>query len=386
MNIPLSKATGAIYKHVAKPILFKQKPDKVHERMVRNGSRLQKYPLAMKAARAGFAFKDEAALGQTIKGIHFSNPVGLSAGLDKNFELVTVMKAVGFGFMEGGSVTFHECHGNPRPWFHRLPINKSLVVHVGLANKGVKHIINTIQDYSPTQYTDFPLNISVAKTNSPEACDEQDAIDDYIGSLKALKKADVGTMYTLNISCPNTYGGEPFTTPDRLDHLLTAVDALKLTKPVFIKMPIDLPWPAFEKLVQIADKHKVTGLTIGNLAKHRTPDIKAELPAHIEGNLSGKPTQELSNNLIKLTRESFGKRFVIIGVGGIFTAEDAYTKIKQGADLVELITGMIFQGPQLIGAINRELVTLLEKDGYTNIREAVSAHCDTFTATKTKRA
>jgi dihydroorotate dehydrogenase (fumarate) len=370
---------------VAKPVLFKQKPDKVHERMVRNGSRIQRSKLVMKAAHAAWAYQNEPALSQTIQGIHFANPVGLSAGLDKNFELVPIMKAVGFGYMEGGSVTLQECKGNPRPWFHRLPVNKSLVVHVGLANKGVHHVIKTISAYDPKQYADFPLNISVAKTNSPEACDEQDAINDYVGSLKALQKANVGTMYTLNISCPNTYGGEPFTTPERLEHLLAAVDELNLAKPVFIKMPIDLAWPEFEKLVSVADKHRVAGLTIGNLAKKRTSKVNDELPAEVKGNLSGKPTQELSNNLIRLTRQNFGDRFIIIGVGGIFTAEDAYIKIKLGADLVELITGMIFQGPQIIGTINRELVTLLQRDGYKNISEAVGAHCD-VPVSKVKRS
>lgn len=361
------------YKHLAKPLLFKQKPDTVHERMIKSGSRVQRLPFVRSGLRASFAYRNEDMLGQTILGIHFANPVGLSAGLDKNFKLIQLMQAVGFGFMEGGSVTYEPCPGNPRPWFYRLPANKSIVVHVGLANHGVKAAIRTIQSYASKQLNDFPLNVSVAKTNSPAACEDADAIADYVGSLRALKTAGIGNMYTLNISCPNTYGGEPFTTPDRLSALLTAVDKLALDKPVFIKMPIDLAWPEFKQLVAVAAKHQIAGLTIGNLAKKRTAAINRELPAEVKGNLSGQPTRKLSNDLIKHTREDFGDRFVIIGVGGIFSADDAYTKIKNGADLVELVTGLIFEGPQVIGQINHDLAALARRDGYTNIREAVGA-------------
>lgn len=376
MNRTISTVAGHAYTHAIKPILFRQAPDRVHERMIKSGSHLQRVSLLRRAAHGSFAYTDEAVLGQDILGIHFSNPVGLSAGLDKNFKLVPMMKAIGFGFMEGGSLTYQPCPGNERPWFHRLPENKSLVVHVGLANEGVEAITNRLKAYSPQLSKNFPLNISVAKTNSRVTCDDTEAIADYIGSLRALKAANVGTMYTLNISCPNTYGGEPFTTAKRLDALLQEIDSLHLSKPVFIKMPIDLTWAEFKELGEVAAAHHIAGLTIGNLAKKRTPAINKELPNHIKGNLSGKPTQELSNQLIKLTRRHFGDRFVLIGVGGIFSAKDAYAKIKYGADLVELITGVIFQGPQLIGQINRELAQLVQQDGYHTIRQAVGTWQD----------
>lgn len=368
----ISKTTTTTYRRILKPLLFKQKPDAVHKRLLRTGSVVQRSAPLMWAFHGSLAYSNEAALSQTIEGIYFKNPVGLSAGFDKNFELVPLMKAVGYGFMEGGSLTYRPCQGNPRPWFYRLPKTKSLVVHVGLANKGVHQVIANMEAYSSRSLQDFPLNISVAKTNSPEACTESDAIDDYIGSLLELQKAAVGDMYTLNISCPNTYGGEPFTTPERLEHLLAAVDKLKLTKPLFIKMPIDLPWNSFQKLVAVADKHQVAGLTIGNLAKDRkAANLQDELPDSMEGGMSGKPTWELSNDLIRRTYQNYKGRFVIIGVGGIFSAEDAYEKIKNGANVVELITGMIFEGPQLIGQINRDLVHLLAEDGYANISQAV---------------
>lgn len=372
MIYPISTLSGQIYRTIIKPILFRNKPDAVHEGMLRSGKIIQKSRLLRSVMHTTWAYHKPSRLSQDIAGITFKNPVGLSAGFDKNFDLVPLIKSVGFGFMEGGSVTLEACSGNPRPWFHRLPKTKSIVVHVGLANRGTEAALSHIQEYPDNTLHNFPLNISVAKTNSQKACDDAEAVKDYIGSLELIKAARVGTMITLNISCPNTYGGEPFTTPERLERLLAAVDEVKLDKPVFIKMPIDLPWKDFRKLLQVIDGHKVTGVTIGNLAKNRSQmKLKDPLPDTVKGNMSGKPTWHLSNALIKQTRKAYGKRFVIIGVGGILTAEDAYTKIRLGADIVELITGMIFEGPQVVGQINRGLIRLLDSDGYTHISEAV---------------
>lgn len=370
----LSAATTFVYQHAMKPVFFRFRPDGVHSRMLRAGSVLQRSAFMRGVVRSVWAYDNPLMLSQTVRGIRFRNPVGLSAGFDKNFELPPMLKAIGFGFMEGGSLTFRPCAGNPRPWFYRLPKSKSIVVYAGLANQGVRQVVRRIQLYSPSTFQSFPLNISVAKTNSPEACNDTDAINDYIGSLRAIQKSGVGDMITLNISCPNTYGGEPFTTPERLEWLLTDVDKLALKQPVFIKMPSHLDWPAFACLLKVASRHKVAGVTISNLAKDRgQAGLMDPLPDSVKGNLSGRPTWELSNNLIRRTYKQYGDRFTIIGVGGIFSAEDAYTKIKLGASLVELVTGLIFEGPQLIGQINEGLVRLLQADGYTDITQAIGA-------------
>ncbi len=372
MNTVVSRASGYVYQKVAKPVLFRIAPDTVHNRLLETGAWVQGSGAARRLVRGAWAYTNPAVLAQTLQGLDFANPVGLSAGFDKNFELVPLMRAVGFGFMEGGSVTFRECAGNPRPWFHRLPNTKSLVVYAGLANQGAARVIGRLQALPAAATDGFPINISVAKTNSPEACSENDAVDDYVGSLHAIATAGVGDMVTLNISCPNTYGGEPFTTPGKLDRLLAAVDMVGLTQPVFIKMPCHLPWDEFDRLLAVAARHRVAGVTISNLAKDRgQAKLMDPLPDTVRGNLSGRPTWELSNHLIWRTYQTYGRRFLIIGVGGIFSAEDAYVKIRLGASLVELITGMIFEGPQLIGQINQGLARLLERDGFANVREAV---------------
>lgn len=372
MGSTIRLITGLSYRKIIKPILFTQSPDSVHSRIIKVGSFVQRSSLVRASIQFSWAHQGAPCLQQDLHNVHFSNPVGLSAGFDKNFELPPLLKAVGFGFMEGGSLTFEECLGNPRPWFYRLPKTKALVVHAGLANQGVDKQIERITSYKPDVFSDFPLIVSVAKTNSPVACDDEGGIADYVGSLKKLKISQLGQFISINISCPNTFGGEPFTTPARLDRLLTAIDSVKLSQPVLIKMPIDKPPKEFLKLVAVADKHKVVGLIIGNLAKERSHmKLKDSLPDTVKGGVSGSPTRDLSNRLIQETYRNYRNRFFIIGVGGVMSAEQAYTKIRLGASLVSLITGMIFEGPQLIGDINKGLEKLLKNDGFDTITEAI---------------
>lgn len=372
MNKAISSVTNLTYKKVLKPILFLQEPDGVHRRIVRLSGHTQKVPVALSVMRASWAYQNEAMLGQDVAGLYFKNPIGLSAGFDKNFEVMGVMKALGFGFMEGGSMTHVVCVGNPRPWFYRLPKSQSLVVYAGLGNYGSEASLSRIVATEPAFFNDFPLNISVAMTNSPDIQTQPEAIRDYVETLQSIKTANVGQMVTLNISCPNTYSGEPFSAPESLDKLLTEVDDVKLEQPVFIKMPSHLSWVQYRTLIETIAKHKVEGLTISNLVKDRSKvKLKDPLPDSVKGNLSGKPTQAASNELIKRTYREFGERFVISGVGGVFTAEDAYEKIRLGATLVQLVTGLIFEGPQMVGKINQGLVELLKRDGFTHVSQAI---------------
>lgn len=369
----LSILTRFGYIHVFKPLLFRATPDTVHARLLQMSATRQRLSWSDAIVRSVWAFQDTERLRQSIGGVTFNNPVGLSAGFDKNIEMAPTMKAVGFGFMTGGSVTFRQCDGNARPWFYRLPRQKSLVVHVGLANEGAGQVRQRLHTYTLSTFDEFPLVVSVAKTNSPQNCNDQEAIADYAGSLTILRDTPNISVFEINISCPNTYGGEPFTTPQRLEPLLMAIDALDIHKPIWVKMPLNLAWLDFKKLLEVIAKHNVQAVTIGNLSKDRSGIPSTELPAEVAGNLSGLPTQALSDDLIRRTYEEYGKRLTIIGVGGIFSAEDAYRKICNGASLVALITGMIFEGPQLIGQINHDLVKLLKEDGFKNISEAVGS-------------
>ena len=368
-----SNLTRTGYKKVVKPVLFKQKPDSVHKQMIKMAKFVGAVP-GVRSLPKVWGYQNKTFLEQTVAGVTFRNPVGLSAGMDKAIETPRVMRAVGFGFMTGGSVTWGKYKGNDGAWFYRLPNTNSLVVNAGLPSEGTERVLERVNKYPKAVFDRFPLVVSVAKTNSREAASDMDAIRDYAVSLALFDSGrNVGAL-EINISCPNTFGGEPFTTPERLDMLLTAVDALELAKPVFIKMPISADMKVFKKLIDVVAKHDVAGVTIGNLRKDReNVELKDDLPKEVKGNLSGEPNREISTKLVHDTYKRYGDKLVIIGVGGIFTAEHAYEKIKAGATLVEMITGVIFEGPQVIGEINTGLVELLKRDGYSNISEAIGA-------------
>jgi len=358
------------YATIAKPLLFKQLPDTVHHRLIQVGKVIQRIPAVSEAPRLWS--HQSPRLETTVAGVRFRNPIGLSAGFDKNVDMVPIMRGVGFGFMTGGSVTALPCNGNPRPWFYRLPQSHSLVVHAGLPNQGVERVVQRIVKYPKRMFIDFPLSVSVAKTNSKETVSDSEAIDDYCTSLRRLKEENAGQMYEINISCPNTYGGQPFTTPDRLDGLLTMVDQIQLDKPLFIKMPISQPWRELRGLLEVILRHRVQGVAIGNLLHTRDKSkLKDELPDSVKGNLSGEPTRQISTELIRKTYLEYGDKLAIIGIGGVFTAEDAFEKIRAGASLVALITGMIFEGPQVVGDINAGLEQLLGDNGFASVSEAV---------------
>lgn len=368
----IRSATRLGYKKAAKPVLFLSKPDKVHRGLIKTGKRVQKMP-GVRSLPKLWSYENPI-LETTVLGVKFRNPVGLSAGFDKTIELAGVMRSVGFGWMTGGSVTWGEYGGNEGEWFHRLPKSKSLVVNAGLPSEGTEVIAKRVRSYDEKMFDGFPLVVSVAKTNSKQSVGDEAGIKDYGDSLAAFDRLDQVGFLEINISCPNTFGGEPFTTTDRLEKLLTATDKLKLKKPVIIKMPISLSLKDFDALIEVIVKHEVAGIAVGNLLKDRKKaKLKDDLPDSVKGNLSGLPNKDISTELVRRVYEKYGDRLVIIGIGGVMSAEDAYEKIKAGASLIGLITGLIYEGPQLVGDINAGLVKLLKKDGFSSLAEAVGS-------------
>jgi len=201
-----------------------------------------------------------------------------------------------------------------------------------------------------------------------------DAEEDIISAFKIAEKNNIkNSYYELNISCPNLFGQVSFYPPKNLEALLIKVTKLNIKKPIFIKMPISKTDKEILEMLNVIVKFPVAGVIFGNTQNNRKDKsfIKEELKKYPVGNFSGKPTWERSNQLIELVYKNYGKKLVIIGTGGIFSAEDAYVKIKLGASLVQFITGMIFEGPQLAAQINLGLSEFLKRDGFKNISHAV---------------
>lgn len=343
-----------IYQKIAKPIFFLIDPEAIHETISGIGQLMGKIPGGSSLTAAFFSYPD-TRLNKSLAGINFPNPVGLSAGFDYDGKLTQILPGIDFGFHTIGTITLRPYQGNPKPAYVRLKKSKGLVVNKGLKNRGAHATIKELEKL----IFKIPVGISIASTNTLFNSTREQILDIVQSFLLFEKSRVMHKYYELNISCPNTFGGEPFTVASRLEILLTAIDSLNLSRPMFIKMPIDQSETETKLLLEVSSKHKVAGVIFGNLTKDRNnPAITAEDKAtwlKSKGNVSGKPTWDRSNKLIKLTKKLYGKRFVIIGTGGIFTPEDAAYKISLGADLVQLITGMIFSGPQLIGSINCHL-------------------------------
>ncbi len=358
----------AFYRRCAKPFFFRRDPEDVHDAVTLIGERVGRFAFGRHLTSFFLSYQDPV-LVQDVLGIRFANPIGLTAGFDKNARLTHIMPAVGFGFAEVGSVTGEPCAGNPRPRLWRLPQTKGLVVHYGLKNDGAVAVSVRLR----REKLAFPVGVSIARTNAPAYAGVEEGIADYAKAFRAC--SDVGDYLTVNVSCPNTCGGEPYTDPARLDRLLTILDLIPTQKPVFIKLPVDQPFEETRRLMEVAAAHRVHGFVLSNLTKKRDrPEIVREEIIGLEkGGVSGRPTFAAGNEQLFFAYQAFKDRFVFIASGGVFTAEDAYEKIRRGASLVQLATGMIFEGPQLIGELNRGLAALLRRDGYRSVAEAVGA-------------
>ena len=299
-------------------------------------------------------------------GVDFTNPFGLSAGLDKNCDMPVLMDNVGFGFETVGSTTSRASAGNPKPWFHRLPEYDSMMVHVGLANDGSDKVIDRAEQ-AWTNAKTMQVSVSIARTNDDKCGDLDEGIEDYCISMR--RAAGRSAMVEVNVSCPNTHAGEPFTAdPDALDRLFTELDKIERPQPTLVKMPLNKTWPEFKDLLDVLAEHNVQGLSIANLQKDRTG---LEIPQQWEGGLSGGPCTVASEERIAQVYREYGERFAIAGIGGVFTPQQAYRKIRNGASLVMFISALMYRGPQQITVLKRGLAALLKRDGFEHISDAV---------------
>lgn len=334
-----------LYKSVLKPIFFLFDPEIVHDFMTNVGSFMGEFAITRWLTNLAYGYHGPD-ISKTVDGIVYKTPFLLSAGFDYNGYLSKILPCIGLGGEEIGSITAKPCVGNPKPRLTRLPKSKSIIVNKGLRNHGVDVVIERLKTLPKT---DFIKGISIAKTNCADSANIQGAIEDYLYSFRRLNEENVGDYYTINISCPNAYGGEAFITSDLLDKLLSALKTVSCTKPVYVKMPINIPWVQFESLLQVIDRYGLQGVVIGNLNKNYNDlDYRDEAPKDYAGGLSGKPCADLSTSLIARTKKLYGSRFTIIGVGGVMSSRLAKEKFDAGADLIQLITGIIYEGPGLI--------------------------------------
>ena len=358
-----------MYEKVLRPIFFRFDPEPMHDLFVGFGQFLGSNALTRWIVSASCRY-EHPSLATRVAGIDFRNPIGLGAGFDKDVRLTKVMPAVGFGFMEVGAITHFPYKGNDGLRLARLPEDRALVVHYGLKNDGAEAVEKKLRRLS----TAFPVGINIAKTNRADIKGAA-SVEDYVATYRTLSR--YFSYVTLNVSCPNAQDGRTFQDPTMLDALLSALEKEAKLRPVFLKLSVDLPMDEVDAIIAVVERHPglVDGFVLGNLSKDRSAlhlrSPQEKLDAIPDGGISGAPVKQLSTIMVRHIYKKTGGKYILIGLGGVFTAEDAYEKIKAGASLVQMVTGLVYGGPMAVKRINRGLVKLLARDGYATVADAV---------------
>lgn len=358
------------YTSMIRPMLFHMDAEQAHAMSVRWARRLA--PAAVPLQR--LLKIDEQRLCSRFWGLNFSNPIGLAAGYDKSGEAVSLLGALGFGHLEIGSVSAEPSDGNPRPRLFRLPEDQAIVVHYGLQNRGADWVADRLQQTTRL----VPVGINLVKTNRglDAAVESSDRIiRDYLYSVRRLMP--LADYLTLNLSCPNTETGRDFFADrEHLLLLLQALSELDIACPVILKLSPLHGLPAIEMVLDAVQGFDFVSGFMFNLPPVKPGNLRTprEVWRDWPGAVSGRPVAPLIDECITQTyRRMDRQRYRLIGAGGVFDAEQAYRKILLGASLVQLLTGLVFQGPGLIRRINLGLLALLERDGFSSIAQAIGA-------------
>jgi dihydroorotate dehydrogenase len=355
-----------VYRTLVRPWLFQASPEVAHERALKLAAWLGGRRLAREAMETLFVV-DDRRLRQTVFGIEFPNPVGLGAGYDKNAVGTQLWPSLGFGFIEIGSVTARPQPGNESPRVFRQVKQRALVNRMGFNNDGADAIAVRV----PPLPHRIPIGVNVGKDRDVELAE---AAQSYLVTIEKFRsRAD---FFVINISSPNTPGLRKLQEKEALDELLgtivgrlcesanpDAASQKRPTVPILLKIAPDLTFDEIDDILELATQHGIAGIVATNTTiDHPTPS---------QGGLSGAPLRARATRCVRHIWRHTGGQLPIIGVGGVFTAKDAYEKIRAGASLVEVWTGLIYEGPAIVGNINRGLLRLLERDGFHNIAEAV---------------
>ena len=355
--------------------LFRLEPEQAHYVATRAARSVQ-FARAEQALKQTFSFEDPR-LEQTLWGHAFPSPVGLAAGFDKNASLVPFWPALGFGFAEVGSVTAYASRGNPRPRSFRLIEDEALINRMGLNNKGVRNIARRLRRIAPRSR--IPLGINIASTHGRKITGDS-AVEDFRLSFKTI--ADQAAYVALNISCPNTPDGKTFEDPESLEMLLKVIMEQRRKSAPDVPVLLKLPPPVSDRIVfdtglqeilHLALEYGVAGFVATNTAVDReglsTPPSR--LASIGKGGLSGRPLEARATHLVRRLHQLTEGALPIIGVGGVFSAEDAYRKLRAGASLVQIYTALIYRGPGVVRDVKEGLARLLERDGFDSIADAV---------------
>lgn len=366
-----------VYRSLVRPILFSLPPETAHELGLHSLSFLQPKFINHFVAKR-FSSPPNPI---TRFGLTFRNPIGLAAGFDKDGIALRPLAALGFGFIEAGTVTYHAQPGNPLPRLFRLSEDEALINRAGFNNEGAAAFARTVADSKP----DCVLGVSIGKSKITPL---EEATGDYLASFDLVYR--VADYIAINVSSPNTPQLRELQQSEQLTSLISAFQTrnrelqqkhgAERPLPLLVKLSPDLTAGDLEMIVDVLARLEIDGIIATNTTvsrEHLQTDSR-RVASLGPGGLSGKPLKNRSTTMIAQLYELTRGRIPLIGVGGIFTAEDAWEKIAAGASLVQLYTGFIYKGPRIAQKINEGLIQILKREGFSNLDAAVGHRAKDF--------
>lgn len=345
-----------MYKSIIRPILFSNDPEVIHYKVFSWLKLLLSFGIIKSIVKSLFTYQD-TKLEKELFGLKFPNPVGLAAGFDKDAKLYKELTCFGFGFIEVGTVTPVAQDGNPKPRMFRLPKDQGLINRMGFNNGGVDKMVERLKNRNKNQI--IGGNIGKNKVTPNE-----NALEDYLICFdKLVNHVD---YFVVNVSSPNTPNLRDLQEKEPLTKLLLALqkrnDKEGQRKPILLKIAPDLSNEQLDDIIEIVATTKIDGVIATNTTIDRSmlKTNQSEVESIGAGGLSGKPVRKRSTEVIRYLSEKSNKAFPIVAVGGVYTGKDAIEKLEAGADLIQVYTGFIYEGPAMIRRINKELADYLK--------------------------
>ncbi len=369
-----------IYQVLIRPILFslvKTDPEWLHRQTIRSlswlGNTSRRPPASWVNKQLQSLCLFDRRLEQTLFGLNFPNPVGLAAGFDKDGVATPIWSSLGFGFAEVGTVTFQAQPGNPRPRLFRLPLDKAALNRMGFNNCGAQAMAERLAQIKHQFTLSIPIGINLGKSKVTPL---EEAAKDYLNSFRLLQNC--GDYFVVNVSSPNTPGLRSLQDAAMLGSILDALQhENNAHKPIFVKIAPDLEWDAIADITSLAKTYQLAGIIATNTTIRRD-GLKTQIIAQTgksvtdeAGGISGAPLGDRSTEIIRFIWQQTQGKMPIIGVGGIFTPEDAWDKITAGASLIQVYTGWTYEGPLMVRRILEGLCSKLEQNKLNSISEAV---------------
>ncbi len=361
-----------VYQFGLRPLLLSLDPELSHQVAIEFCRRISNSS-SLRSIVHKFCAYEDPRLHQKLWGIDFPNPVGLAAGFDKDAIAVGAWSSLGFGFAEVGTITAQPQPGNPKPRLFRLPNDRAVLNRMGFNNHGAEAISIELKADLDRHPLSSPLGINLGKSKITPL---EDAWKDYASSFKLLR--ELGDYFVVNVSSPNTPGLRDLQNTQQLAAILAAIQTENIEhKPILVKIAPDLHNDDVIQVVNTCISHQVAGMIATNTTISRDRLTTKILPvtgnplSEEAGGISGKPLSNRSTEVIRLIWQATNGKLPIIGVGGIFSADDAWDKITAGASLIQIYTGLIYQGPFVVPQILKGLVQKLDRHGLNDISQAV---------------